>query len=417
MSRSDVVIIGGGAIGLSSAYYLNRAGYSVTILDDQTPDQVGACSWGNAGMVCPSHFVPLAAPGVVKQGLKWLMDPESPFSIEFSPSLEMIQWLWQFRKAANPTHVKNSANILRELGMYSRSLFKELDQTMDFGFTQDGILMLCSEVKTLTHELSVSKMARDMGMDAIDLDSAGVAKTETGMNTDLAGGVYYPLDCHVNPVTYLKAMKKHLTEQGVSIHHGAQVTGMVSEKNNITEVRTKNESWEGDHFVLAAGAFSSQLINPLGLKMPLLAGKGYSITMASPPKKPALPAILVEARIASTPMGPTWRFGGTMTVTQRSRKINNQKLDAMLRAVSNYYPDYEYGWTATLEPWVGLRPLSADGIPYIGSFQKYPNLIAATGHAMIGVSLSTGTGHLVADIVSKRDSAIDLAMLKPDRFI
>jgi D-amino-acid dehydrogenase len=106
-----------------------------------------------------------------------------------------------------------------------------------------------------------------------------------------------------------------------------------------------------------------------------------------------------------------------MTVTQRSRKINNQKLDAMLRAVSNYYPDYEYGWTATLEPWVGLRPLSADGMPYIGSFQKYPNLIAATGHAMIGVSLSTGTGHLVADIVSKRDSAIDLAMLKPDRFI
>ena len=114
MPQSDVVIIGGGAIGLSSAYYLNRAGYSISILDDQTPDQVGACSWGNAGMVCPSHFVPLAAPGVVKQGLKWLMDPESPFSIEFSPSLEMIQWLWQFRKAANPTHVKNSANILRE---------------------------------------------------------------------------------------------------------------------------------------------------------------------------------------------------------------------------------------------------------------------------------------------------------------
>ena len=88
MPRSDVVIIGGGAVGLSSAYYLNRAGYSISILDDQTPDQIGACSWGNAGMVCPSHFVPLAAPGVVKQGLKWLMDPESPFSIEFSPSLE-----------------------------------------------------------------------------------------------------------------------------------------------------------------------------------------------------------------------------------------------------------------------------------------------------------------------------------------
>ena len=416
MPQSDVVIIGGGAIGLSSAYYLNRAGYSVTILDDQTPDQVGSCSWGNAGMVCPSHFVPLAAPGVVKQGLKWLMDPESPFSIELSLSFEMIQWLWQFRKAANPTHVNNSANTLRELGMFSRSLFIELDQTLNFGFTQDGILMLCREEETLSHELSVSKMARDMGMDAIDLDPEGVAKTETGMSTNLAGGVYYPLDCHVNPVTFLSAMKNHLTEQGVSIHHGTYVTGIDGEKNRITMVHTENESWTGDYFVLAAGAFSSKLIHSLGLKMPLMAGKGYTVTMDLPTQKPAIPAILVEARIASTPMGTTWRFGGTMTVTQRSKEINQRKLHAMLRAVSNYYPDYEYDWTTSLEPWVGLRPLSADGMPYIGPFEKYPNLIAATGHAMVGVSLATGTGHLVTDIVSKRRPAMDLSNLRPDRF-
>ncbi len=416
MPKSDVIVIGGGAIGLSSAYYLNRAGYSVTVLDDQSSDQIGSCSWGNAGMVCPSHFVPLAAPGVVKQGLKWLMDPESPFSIDFSPSLEMIQWLWQFRKAANEAHVKHAANTLRELGMYSRSLFIELDQKLDFGFTQDGILMLCSEDETLDHELSVSKMARDIGMEAIDLDPDGVAKTETGMATDLAGGVYYPLDCHVNPVTFLSEMKKHLTASGVTIHHNTAVISVDGDQNKIMAVHSENESWEGDHFVLAAGSFSSKLIQSLGLKMPLMAGKGYSVTMDSPPQKPAIPAILVEARIASTPMGPTWRFGGTMTVTQRSRKINERKLHAMLRAVSNYYPDYGYDWTSTLEPWVGLRPLSADGVPYIGAFEAYPNLIAATGHAMLGVSLASGTGQLVTDIISGNNPAVDLSMLKPDRF-
>jgi len=150
--------------------------------------------------------------------------------------------------------------------------------------------------------------------------------------------------------------------------------------------------------------------------MPLMAGKGYSVTMDLPTQKPAIPAILVEARIASTPMGSTWRFGGTMTVTQRSKEINQRKLHAMLRAVSNYYPEYEYDWTTSLEPWVGLRPLSADGMPYIGPFEKYPNLIAATGHAMVGVSLATGTGHLVTDIVSKRRPAMDLSNLRPDRF-
>lgn len=416
MSRHDVVIIGGGAIGLSSAYYLNKAGYSVVILDDQTPDQKGSCSWGNGGMVCPSHFVPLAAPGVVKQGLKWLMDPESPFSIEISPSFELFQWLWQFRKAANVTHVEKSANILRELGMYSRALYQELNQILDFGFTQDGILMLCNENKILEHELSVSQMAREMGMKAIDLDSKGVAKIETGMATHLAGGVYYPLDCHVNPISFLSAMKNHLIENGVSIHHNKMVIRLMGDEKKLKIACTENEKYIGDHFILAAGSFSNQLIRSIGLKMPLMAGKGYSVTLDSPQKKPNIPAILVEARVASTPLEKGWRLGGTMTVTRRSKRINEKKLHAMLRSVSKYYPDYKYDWTSTLEPWVGLRPLSADGMPYIGSFSKYPNLIAATGHSMVGVSLATGTGHLVSDLVAGREPALDLTKFKPDRF-
>jgi len=417
MSKSDVIVIGGGAVGLSCAYYLNQSGYGVTVLDrGTTQDKKTSCSWGSAGMIVPSHIVPLAAPGAIKQGIKWLFDPESPFSIELKPSLEMISWLWKFRKAANLEHVKAGARIFRELGLASRSLFLELGQELDFGLETKGILMLCAREEVLEEEYAISAMARELGMEAIDLKTDGVNSIETGMETTVSGGVNYPLDCHIDPVIFLDAMQKTLKGNGVEIHHNTTVSGLVQEKDKIISASTNQGQREGDHFVLAAGSLSSRLLKFLNLKMPMMAGKGYSVTMESPLKKPVLPAILIESRIASTPMGPNWRFGGTMTVTDSDRKINHRKMKAMLKAVKNYYPEYELSWTKKLEPWVGLRPLSADGLPYIGPFEKYPNLIAATGHAMLGISLSLVSGHIVDKMVKGKDPGFDTSMLMPDRF-
>ena len=416
MPHSGVIIIGGGAIGLSSAYYINRMGYEVTVIDNNTPDQYDSCSWGSSGMIVPSHIVPLAAPGVIKQGLKWLLDPESPFSIEFKPTFEMISWLWKFRKAANSSHVKDGADLLRRLSMHSRSLYLELDEKMDFGLETDGILMLCNREDTLKEELAVSAMARDIGMTAEDLNPSEVNKLETGMRTDIAGGVHYPMDCHVNPISYLFNMKKVLLESNVKIIHETNVEGLSIENGKVISITTGKDTWTGKFFVLSAGSFSAKLVNKIKLKMPLMAGKGYSVTMESPPQKPAIPAILVEARIASTPMEDAWRFGGTMTVTQGSRLINQRKLNAMLQNVQNYYPEYDLSLTESLNPWVGLRPLSADGLPYIGAFQEYPNLFAATGHAMLGVSLAPLTGYLISQIIAGKSIDYDMTMLSPDRF-
>ena len=414
--KSDVVIIGAGAVGLSSAYYLNQSGFSVTVLDSGSGDKKSSCSWGNAGMIVPSHLVPLAAPGVIKQGIKWLLDPESPFSIEFKPSIEMISWLWKFRKAANPEHVKAGARIFRELGLASRSLYLELGREMDFGLESKGILMLCTGEETLEEEVSISAMARELGMEAVDLDSSGVKSIETGMETTVSGGVHYPLDCHIDPEKFLNVMEQRLMEKGVDFFYNTTVSDFQQEKGKIVSVKTDQGQWAGDYFVLAAGSLSSKLLKSVNLKMPMMAGKGYSITMESPLKKPALPAILIEARIASTPMGANWRFGGTMTITDSDRKLNHRKMTAMLKAAKNYYPEYELSWTEKLEPWVGLRPLSADGLPYIGPFNKYPNLIAATGHAMLGLSLSPVTGHLVDKMIKGEDGGFDTAMINPNRF-
>ena len=416
MPHSDIVIIGGGAIGLSSAYYLNQKGFDVTILDSNDETLYDSCSWGSSGMIVPSHIVPLAAPGVVKQGLKWLLDPKSPFSIEFKPSIEMISWLLKFRKAANKKHVKQAADLLRNLSMDSRSLYQDLNKNINFEFETKGILMLCKSEKSLEEEIAVSNMAQEIGMEAKNLNSDEISKIETGMKTEVEGGVYYPSDAHFNPGLYLSSMKKVLINSGVKIFHNTKVNKLNIDKDKITSVNTENDNWLAKIIVLCAGSFSSNLIKQINLNMPLMSGKGYSISINNAQKKPSLPAILVEARIASTPMEYIWRLGGTMTVNNGSTKINNTKLNAMINNIKKYYPEYDVSWTKALKPWVGLRPLSADGLPYIGSFKKFSNLIAATGHAMLGVSLAPVTGHLVSKIISNENSDYDMQLLSPDRF-
>ena len=319
MSDSNVIILGGGAIGLATAYYLNRSGFNVTIIDADKPNSETNCSWGNSGMIVPSHIVPLAAPGVIKQGLKWLLDAESPFSIEFKPSLELFSWLWKFRKAANQSHVERGAKLLQELGLRSRKLYLDIGEKIDIGLETNGILMLCNSESALEEEFKISKMARDLGMEAIDLDQSGVRKIETGMRVDVKGGVHYPLDCNIDPVLFMDLMKKHLVQNGVNINYNKPVTEIVVNQNKVESVKSNDESWSADYVVVSAGSFSSKLVKQIGLKMPLMSGKGYSYTLELPQKKPSVPAILIEARIASTPMGGKWRFGGTMTVTDSNR--------------------------------------------------------------------------------------------------
>jgi len=416
LNHSDVVIIGGGAIGLSSAYYLSLKGYDVTVLDSNTSDLYASCSWGSSGMIVPSHIVPLAAPGVIKQGLKWLLDSKSPFSIEFTPSIEMASWILKFYKAANKDHVARAADLLRQLNMHSRALYKDLDEKIDFGFEEKGILMLCKTLAALEEEVAISEMAQQLGMNTKNLTSSEVSALETGMTTNVAGGVYYPSDAHIDPGLYLSSIKKELNAMNVKILHEVMVESIEIDQGKVVSLRTKDNAWSAKNFVLSAGTFSSNLVKQIGLKLPLMGGKGYSVSMNEPIKKPLLPAILVEARIASTPMEKIWRLGGTMTVTQNSARINNKKLMAMKNNVKKYYPEYDTAWTRPLKPWVGLRPLSADGLPYIGSFKSCSNLITATGHAMLGVSLAPITGYLVSKIISKEQIDYDMKQLSPDRF-
>lgn len=411
-----VVVIGGGVVGLCAAYYARKKGHDVTVVERGGPDR-DFCSLGNAGLLTPSHIVPLAAPGTLRLGMRMMFRPDSPFYFRPGLDRDVWEWAWKFRRSATASHVERAAPVLLRLNLESRDLYAALDREIGgFGFTRKGCLMLCRTERALHEEAEAAAMARHLGMAAEMLMPGEVARLEPGLRLDAAGGAYYPEDGHMIPHRFAAALARALEESGVRFVWNAEVTGWASEKGRVTAVRTRDGEAPGDAFVLAAGSWSSRLARMLGLRMPVVAGRGYSLTLPHPPKRLSVPAILIEARVAVTPMGETLRFAGTMEITAGERPVSEKRVEAIRRSVPLYFPDFGPQDFKGVPGWSGLRPLSPDGLPYVGPFRRFPNLIAATGHAMMGVSLAPVTGSLVAELLSGESPSLPLDLLVPDRF-
>jgi D-amino-acid dehydrogenase len=410
-----VVVIGAGVIGVCSAFYLARRGYKVTIVDRDEPAHEG-CSFGNAGMVVPSHFVPLAAPGMVALGLKWMWNPESPFWVKPRLSPELLGWGWKFWRAASADKVAQAAPLLRDLHVASRSAFEELSSAGDFGLVKKGLLMLCQTEHTLEEETKAAELARQLGIPAEVLDARAAAKLEPGVRMNIAGGVYFPNDCHLSPARFMHSMRERLTKSGVEFRWNTDATGFQRNGNRIEAIETAQGTLSGDEFVLCGGSWSSMIGRQLGLTLPMQAGKGYSLTLPKPRLLPEICAILCEARVAVTPMGSNLRFGGTMEIAGLNEDINPVRVQGIIKSALKYYPDLRAEDFAGVKPWCGLRPCSPDGLPYLGRPARLSNLTIATGHAMMGLSLGPVTGQLVAEIHSNAKVSIDISQLNPDRY-
>ena len=413
----SVLIVGGGVIGLCSAYYAAKRGWQVTLLERGGPDH-DSCSLGNAGMVVPSHFVPLAAPGMVALGLKWMWNPESPFYIQPRLSRDLLGWGFKFWRAANRAHVRRSAPLLRDLSLASRSCFQELaaERNNDFGLVQKGLLMLCKTGHALVEEAGTAAQARELGLPVEVLDAKQAAALDPGVRMDIAGGVYFPKDCHLNPAQFTASLTRELERLGARFEWNAAVLGWRLGDAGIAAVRTPRGEFQADQYVLAGGAWSPLVAHELGLKLPIQAGKGYSLTLPRPRQLPSICAILAEARVAVTPMGGALRFGGTMEIAGLNDAINPRRVQGIIQAAPRYYPDFRAEDFAGLPPWRGLRPCSPDGLPYLGRTKRHPNLVVATGHAMMGLSLGPITGRLVAALLAGEKPAFDLALLDPERY-
>jgi D-amino-acid dehydrogenase len=416
MSKS-VLIIGAGAIGLSCALHCARKGHRVTVIERGGAQRDG-CSFGNAGMIVPSHFVPLAAPGMVMLGLKWMWNPESPFYIKPRLDGELFDWALKFWRAANAEHVRRSAPLLRDLSFASRALFEEFaDQPEnDIGLTTRGLLMLCKTQHTLDDEAKFAAQANSLGVPAEVLNAAQVARLDPGVTMDVAGAVCFPKDAHFTPDRYMAVLQSQAEKLGVVFKWNTEVTGLETRDGKIVSVRTVREEFSADEIILCGGSWSPLLARELGLKIPIQSGKGYSLTLTQPRELPQLCSIFTEARMAITPMGTSLRFGGTMEISGLSEDINPVRVRGIIKSVPQYFPKFTPEDFTGIQPWRGLRPCSPDGLPYLGRTAKFSNLILATGHAMMGLSLSPITGQIVSELVSGEKPQFDLRLLAPDRY-
>ena len=415
MKSNQVIIVGGGVIGLCSAYYALKRGFAVTVVERESAGGDN-CSMGNAGMIVPSHFTPLAAPGMISKGLRWMFNPESPFYVRPRVDLDLMRWGWLFYRHSTERHVAASRELLRDLNLESRRLFAELAEEEDFGLVRRGLLMLCKSQKGLDEEAHVAKEAREIGLQADVLDAAATAMLDQAIAMDVAGAVYFPQDCHLSPGRFMASIRRRILEAGGLIESGMTIDGVEIQSGKVVAVTGNGRRFEGGKFVIAGGSWSADLLKSVGLKLPLQAGKGYSLTLTTPPELPQLCSIFAEAKVAITPMDGSLRFGGTMEVGGLDLSINPARVRGIVKSVHAYFPKFSEKDFEGVKPWAGLRPVSPDGIPYLGHVPGLPNLLAATGHAMMGLSLGPVSGRLVADLLAGDPPFRPIEGLSPGRF-
>jgi D-amino-acid dehydrogenase len=409
------IVVGAGVVGLCSADALMRRGFRVTVLErDSIPGS--GCSYGNGGLVVPSHFEPLAAPGMVSKGLKMLLSRESPFGFHFPPSLSEIGWIGKFIATATRSHVARCAPILCQMNLASRELFESRFGDMDFGYSRTGELMVCRTAAGLESEKHVADAAKGLGLQTEVLDRAGLATFESGVEIEAEGAVYFQDDAYLTPKLFMDALRARLIAGGAEIRDGAEVHGLRMEVDEVRATLADSEV-VGDELVLAAGSWTGKLAEMLGLKMPLLGGKGYGMTLNNAPKTPKYPAILTEGRVAVTPMRDGIRFVGTMELgCPNGLGPTPAKLRGMRRTIQEAYPSLRDIDLETMPIWSGFRPCAPDGMPYIGRSRGFGNVTFATGHGMMGMSLGPVTGELVSQIVAGDPLSICLDLVRPDRY-
>jgi len=412
----EVIIIGGGIIGLSSAFYLQQAGYSVTVIDSS--DMRQGCSYGNAGYVCPSHFVPLATPGIVKQGLKWMLNAKSPFYVQPRLNGELISWGLKFMKSATREHVERSAVPLRDIALLSKRLYEEWARLpgMDFAYEPKGMLEFFKTEENLHHAEETLKESLHLGLDARLVSKEELKAMEPDAEIDALGALFFACDAQLYPNKLMSRLLAFLQQKGVRFESNQEVTGFSTNGNRIKGVKAGGKEYTAEHIILAAGVWSSGLAKQLNLRLPMVGGRGYSVTFENAPYKLHHSIILSEARVAIAPMdGNKIRFGGTMEITSLNAPPRMQRVAGILESVKRYFPEYDIPMPAEDKVWYGYRPCSADGLPYIGKVQKYTNLTVATGHSMLGISLGAGTGKLVSELVQGVPASMDINPFNPER--
>jgi D-amino-acid dehydrogenase len=361
-----------------------------------------------------------------------MFQPESPFYVRPTLDPELLAWGWRFWRASNAARAKRAGPLLRDLHRASKLEYQALAARLGnpFDLQESGLLMLCSTEEGLEAEAKTAARALTLGMPAQILGRSEVRAMQPGVMVDAVGGVYYPEDARLDPALLMRTLQDEARNSGVAFRWGACVERLERTSDEIRRLHLiedddgsgppasspRRVTLEADDVVLAAGVWSERLARSAGLRLPMRAGKGYSLTLSAPSMRPSTPAILSEGHVALAPMGTGVRFGGTMEVTGLREGVSESRVRGIKRSVQRVFPDLGEEAFAGVVPWYGFRPTSPDGLPYVGRYGGVRNLVVATGHAMIGVSLAPATGRLVGELLLGGSPSHPLEALSPDRY-
>jgi len=410
----DVLIIGCGAIGTCSAYYLAKQGLRVSIVEKG--EVASGCSRANAGLIVPSHSIPMAAPGVLSQALKWMLKPASPFYIKprFDPAL--FSWLWQFRKASGQKRMQEGFHILRDLNYASLKLFDQLivEESIECDYQKKGWLMVYKTEQGFKQGLREAEILQSYDIKLKILSVEETLEMEPTLRPEIYGGIFAPGDAHLDPGKFVQALAERLQKLGVSIHTQREVFQFETSHGSLTAVRISRGDFMPKHVVLATGAWTPALLRSLGLRLPVQPAKGYCISAKKPDTCPARPLYLSETKVVVTPLADILRFAGTLEFTGMDFTIKPRRVEAVMAAAKAYLQKIED--PEIVKVLCGLRPCTPDGLPIIDFVPGYKNLIVATGHGMLGITLAPITGKLISQLICEQTPDLSLKPFRLKRF-
>jgi D-amino-acid dehydrogenase len=415
--RCDVLVIGGGPIGACAARALAADGASVTLIEkeaDVCPTVSGA--YANCGLLVPSDIVPLASPGALGQGLRWMLDSSSPFYIAPRPSGALLRWLWLYRAAATPARARAAAPVLHALHSASAELHDVLARHGGerWRFHHDGIVQAYESPAAMDEAAEGAEVARELGVRADLLSPGEVRARFPGLRGDLAGALFFPDDGHMDPALFTRAMADAASTSGAQILRATEAITLEPAATGAVQVVTTRGDFVADQVVLAAGAWTPALTRSLGLALPIEPAKGYSVDVGRPAEFPDLPLYLGDAHCVLTPLGDALRLGSTLELSGWDMTIRRARVAGLRRAAERVMGIPADGPVSQI--WRGPRPLTPDGLPVVGRVPRRERVILATGHCMLGLSLGPVTGKLVAELAGGRRPSLDLAALSPGRF-
>ena len=413
---ADIIVVGGGPVGACCALELARAGASVTLLEREPeicPPESGAHA--NCGLLVPSDITPLAAPGVLGRGLKWMLDSSSPFYVAPRPSPALARWLWLFRAACSAERARAAAPVLRALHVLSARIHGELaaEDGAEWRYHQGGELQIFETADGLAEAGEDVARSRAMGVRVDEVSADEARRLFPGLRCDLAGAFLFPEDGHLDPMLFTRAAARKAEEAGATIVTGAEALALEPAPDGVRAVTTRGAFTAGQ-VVLATGAWTPFLARGLGVRLPIEPAKGYSVDVERPADFPEMPLYLGDAHVVLTPLGDSLRLGSTLELAGWDMRVRPRRV-AHLRAGG----ERAVGVPAdgpVRQLWRGPRPVTPDGLPVIGRVPGRDRVILATGHCMLGLSLGPATGRLVTQVASGARPEIDLAPLAVQRF-